>query len=613
MRARLIDLPFVLLALVLGLIAYWPALHGELVYDDILVYGENSMIADGDNLSQLFSPQYFSAAGESTYRPLLTLSYFCDYAIWGNAAFGPRLTNLLLHLLAATLVVATLRRVGYLGRAAAWCGGLLFLLHPLAVESVASVGNRDEALICCIYLLAVLLFQSQAHSPAARAAKYFGVVALFLAGLFVMEIIVTLPAALVLISLLDRRQERRAADAWQRALIDSMALWIVALIYLLGIRSMLTQDIGGDPLLDRGGSLGLLATMPGVFLSYVRMVFWPTGLAADYFRPILSLGDVRAWGPLLCWLALAAWTVRAVLRRDRRALVPALFAVTIAPVSQIVPFWVLMADRYLYLPMIPLIGLAVWLAQQLTALVSLPRARFRLRLALVVVALIALGSLTFVRAGLWGDNQKLWADTVSKQPQSAKARFNYAYGLRVQGKLDRASEQYLVALGLGGPDSNELAHLADTLSQLGEQQRAAQLIRDGLALWPANEKLRVMLALNLLNSGQIQQARLLLNPEARRPTRSVKLLEVLLLWAMLEREPEYLADYSRRLLELDPGNSMYHQVFGHLHQRAGQNAQAALDYFLAYRNAETDTVRQQACNRLMNLRSDRGTIHGCDP
>lgn len=91
------------------------------------------------------------------YRPISSLTYAVEYWVWGLTPFGYHLTNVFLHGFAATLTaVATIevtRRtdVGALA-------GVLFGLHPLAVELVPTAARRHDILATVFVLLGLWLF-----------------------------------------------------------------------------------------------------------------------------------------------------------------------------------------------------------------------------------------------------------------------------------------------------------------------------------------------------------------------------------------------------------------------------------------------------------------------
>ena len=92
------------------------------------------------------------------YRPIVSLSYAVDYAIWGTVPFGYHLTDLLLHAGATLLVFLLSREVAGGDLAVGGVAALLFGLHPLTVEVVPTPARRQDVLATVFVLLSLLLF-----------------------------------------------------------------------------------------------------------------------------------------------------------------------------------------------------------------------------------------------------------------------------------------------------------------------------------------------------------------------------------------------------------------------------------------------------------------------
>ena len=122
-----------------------------------------------------------SAFAESAlfYRPIASLSYAVDYAVWGTTPFGYHLTDLLLHAGATLLVFLLVREVAggaprfpavrsrrapaargtsFFPVAVGGVAALLFGLHPLTVEVVPTPARRQDVLATAFVLLSLLLF-----------------------------------------------------------------------------------------------------------------------------------------------------------------------------------------------------------------------------------------------------------------------------------------------------------------------------------------------------------------------------------------------------------------------------------------------------------------------
>ena len=97
------------------------------------------------------------------YRPLSTLSFALDYALWGLDPAGYHLTNLLLH--GGTAVLAAVALVAVTGRrGAGYLGGLLFAIHPLTAEVVPTAGRRQDVLMTFFLLGALVLLVRASRS-----------------------------------------------------------------------------------------------------------------------------------------------------------------------------------------------------------------------------------------------------------------------------------------------------------------------------------------------------------------------------------------------------------------------------------------------------------------
>jgi len=90
------------------------------------------------------------------YRPLATLVFAADYAIWGLNAAGFHLTNTLIHAGVVALAFGMLRALG-LSHIAAFCGAALLGFHPSMAAAVPVIARRYDALSAAGLFASVLL------------------------------------------------------------------------------------------------------------------------------------------------------------------------------------------------------------------------------------------------------------------------------------------------------------------------------------------------------------------------------------------------------------------------------------------------------------------------
>jgi hypothetical protein len=150
-------LPVVLLAV----LAHAETLGHWFVASDTLPLIATSRVTDPTALAGLFT-QPLMAGSDFTatalfYRPVASLSYAADYALWGLNPIGYHLTNLLLHVVAAALVAVCTVHITR-RRAVGTLAGVLFAVHPVTAEVVPVTARRQDTLLTIFVLLSLVLF-----------------------------------------------------------------------------------------------------------------------------------------------------------------------------------------------------------------------------------------------------------------------------------------------------------------------------------------------------------------------------------------------------------------------------------------------------------------------
>ncbi len=143
-----------LLLFVLALICFSNTLDAELLpsWDDNRYVTKNPLIRDlsPTGLWRMWSQFYFLH-----YIPVTLMSYALDYQLWKLNPLGYHLTNVLLHALNGVLVYRLCSRL-QAGWAVSAVAAVLFIIHPVQVESVAWVSERKNLLSLTFFLLAFL-------------------------------------------------------------------------------------------------------------------------------------------------------------------------------------------------------------------------------------------------------------------------------------------------------------------------------------------------------------------------------------------------------------------------------------------------------------------------
>lgn len=462
-------------------VCYANSLTNEFVFDD------HSLVFQGraDDAADLWR------IATSSYRPLRTLSYAFDFAIWGDKPFGFHLTNLLIHA-ANTILVFVLLRQFALRNATAFLAAVIFAVHPIQTDAVTYISGRRDVLFTLFYLLA---FAAYLKFQKSRAPAYL-LAFLVSWGLSLMskEMAASLPLVIFLWNFCDLHQPedgdarlKRFGITVKKTLARDKWLYLALAVaaagyawYMIFIR-LSSGRVSGERISFWGGSLfATVLTSLRIHAWYVKQLFLPTPIAQylGAFEPSTTLADGRVW--LAAVVVCAILTAGVLALRRNRLLAFGIFSffAFLAPVSQLIPHHELLADHYLYLPMMSFALVISLLAQQVIA--AYPGAQ-KVSYAVLAIALLTLAGLTIQRNREWKNDLTLWQATYQSVPESPRAAYNLG-GLLQRSNPERA-EQLIKQSVTADPDF-EFGYL--TLARLYLNQKrlaeAEETARQGLAL-----------------------------------------------------------------------------------------------------------------------------------
>lgn len=560
-----LDAIAILVLLAAGLAAYRPVLgYPFLNWDDPDYVSENPWIrslAPGD-IARLFSPSLIVLAN---WAPATLLSYALDHALAGLDPRAYHRTNLLLHLASGVLVYFILRGV-LSRRSAAWAGALLFLLHPLQVESVAWVAERKNVLALALALAAFLLARDTRGTHAAR--RHAAALLLFAAALMAKATIVVIPLFLVAAwMLLDGESAGRAI----RRAAPYLALSVAA-----GLATLAAQGGAGGIKAYYGGSIALnAATAVRAFWLGVRLFIDPRRLSAVYDPPVArSLLEPTVLLSALALAAVIGLVLRARSRAPRAAFFAAWYVIGLLPVANLVPLPHLLADRFLYVSSVGAMGLA---ALGLTALARRFVPPARSSLAIVATgALLGTGLFAATRARLpvWSDSELLWRDTIRHAPDAAVAHGNLGEVLAARGADEEALAHYRRALELRPDYLEARVNMANALARLGRTAAAESLYATALSRAPANAQTYVNLGIVRRQQGNLEGARTAFEAALEVNPRHAGALNQLAAIAAERGDQEESLAYLDRAIAVDPANAEAYSNRALVLGRLGRPAEA---------------------------------------
>ena len=558
---------------------YWQALgHNFLIYWDDNGYVTRNMTilrVTWENITTAFTSFYLG-----NYAPVQILSYMIDYSIFGMRPAGFIFMNILIHTINGMLFYYLLIRLSW-RRLTACAAALIFLIHPVQVESVVWISQRKNVLSMLFFLLSLIWYiLYRERSGKRQVLLYVSSLITFILALLTKSVSVILP--LVFIALDFCMAPKGDQKNLKKLLIEKMPFIAIAIVFsLLTIYSQSMTEGGGRASYLSGTPFNTLFTMLPVFLQYLKLVFWPADLSAVYAPAIKSGIDIEVARAALLLLLITALGFFLYLRKRDLLFWFVLFFMGLLPVSHIVPIVTLMNDRYLYFPML---GAAAFIANSASLAINKAQQINPLfRTMVSIFFLLLLGRylmVTYDRIPVWKDENALWADAVRKVPDSPKAHFSYAHILEFQGKLDEAEKQYELGLSLF-PVPFERYALARLHEKNGRLDKAKEEYQRFLLQSPGFLDARNNLALIFFNEGMLDQA--------------IEQYEI-----ALQYDPAWARGYNNlaviyarsgsmdnaikninRAVSLDPGNAEFHFNLGNVLLEKGLQEKALREFEIA--------------------------------
>jgi Flp pilus assembly protein TadD len=441
---------------IITIVAYLPILHAGYIWDDNKHITANLLLRNVAGLHKMWRdrlalPQYY---------PLTHTFFWIEYHLWGARPLGYHAVNLRLHAANAIFVWMILRQLGVRG---ALLAAILFAVHPVNVETVGWISERKNTLSGFFYLLCFLAYlQFDRQSSNNRPLWYALSLLLFVSSLLCKSVTCTLPAAVLLI-LWWRNRRLRLGD-----LIATLPFFVIGA--LLGLH---TAYLERTHLAASGPEWRFASTWPGEVVArfliagrdvwfYLTKLLIPYPLMFEYPRWHINIGTPWQYAfPASLLLMLIAL----LLLRNRighgpitcilffvGTLFPALGFANLYPMR-----FSFVADHFQYLASIgPLTLIAAGITKRSTRMTGdiVP--------AEIIVA--GLMFLTFVRTFAFQSEGKLYADSLSKNPNGWMSQTNFGAILGSEGDLNEAAKHLMLALQIH--PNNAVA--ADKLGMIAE-------------------------------------------------------------------------------------------------------------------------------------------------
>lgn len=488
-----------LLFLMLAFAVYGGILGHEFIFNwDDKAYVTGNEAVRGFTLAHLKSA--FSSFYVGNYAPLHIISYMLDYTFWGMDPHGYLLANVLIHAINAFLAFRLFLLLD--GRLlVALTAAVLFLVHPVQVESVAWVSERKTLLAMLFFLLALHAYSLYCSEVQRKRRRWYLLSLLsFCAALLSKAVVVIFPLLIISFDWYCGGLERIRKGFADKIPFIILSAGLTA-VTLFSQRSgkMLVSYVDGNPLNNA-------MTMMPVFARYLGMLFWPTRLAPIYSPPVKTSVDLEVLLSLLLVGAVLILSYYLFSRRRLAGFAIALFLLGLLPIAHIFPLPTLMQDRYLYFP---LLGFSLLIATITadTAETFAGKRRLNWGIACLLILALPLAITAQRQTRVWRNALTLWTHTAQSVPQSNQALLMLAITRHDQQDLAGAEEAYLRVLSISPRDLKGLNGLGVLYGERGMLDKSLRYLRQAVEVAPGDTDVLVNFGYAAFLKGDLEECR----------------------------------------------------------------------------------------------------------
>ena len=460
MSRRLID---PLMIVIIGLALYFNSFTYPFVWDDEEQIIANQSITSLGNIPQFFFGSTFNSGGRDGltglyYKPLLTTSYALLYSLFRINPVGYHVFQVLLHIVNALLLFFFLR-VFWKDQWRRFLISLIFLIHPVQIESVVYIAGLQEPLFMFFGLLTLNLYSCKKPNLLFLAAP------LLLLSLLSKETGIVFILLVPLYSYLITHKNR---------LLSTFSSLIALLTYLFlrfGMAKMQISEHNLTPI-NRLSLLERLPNIPKIIVHYLEHFFLPHNLSISEHWVINSLSWGEFWFPLIiclflaCGVFLLVWWQEKHLSRNLFFLT--WFILALGLHLHLIPLDFTVSDRWFYLP---IVGLSAFLVSLLPA-----QEKFELKNKHIVLFLYLIFLLVsaLIRIEKWQSGLSLYQNDIAISPNSFDLTNNLGVELFRHGQIKQAQEYFLLSTKLAPYWWTNFNNLGVTLEAAGDATGAAE-------------------------------------------------------------------------------------------------------------------------------------------
>ncbi|MBI4547681.1 MAG: tetratricopeptide repeat protein [Ignavibacteriae bacterium] len=458
--------PYVFIAFV-GTLVYGQTLFFDFSYydDDFIILKNFDFLRELSNVTKAFQQPYF----DYYYRPVVQVSFILDAQIGKLSPLVYHASNICFHLITSCFVFVFLSKL-FLNHSFALIAALLYVVHPLAVQTVAWIPGRNDSLVT-MFVLASCIFLMKYYEVRSNGILILHGV-LFMLALFSKETALMLPIVCLMYVLLIRGESITA-----QANLPLVICWGCVLFFYFMIKSFFVAGLKDS---GQAMSMSVVAENVPALVELLGKSIIPVHLSA--YATLTTISTVIGVVVILLFMVFIKMTNRE--RRQYIAFGLSWFFIFMMP-SLLVAIENV-RHRFDYLEnraYLPLVGIMIALSGFFLSR-SEPRMKKVRGIGWIIIILFSW--MTIVHSKNFSNAVSLWSHVIETSPRSAEAHYYLGTLYEDSGNLDRAAACYLNAAQLDSTNTRYYNNLGVVYAQRGFFREANEVLTKAITREPRN-------------------------------------------------------------------------------------------------------------------------------
>jgi len=401
-------------------------LFNEYTIDDGVMMTENTLVQKGiKGIPKILTSELMSGfsrtetvLSELRYRPFSLVVFALEYQFFGANPMISHLINILFFTLLIALLYKLLQTYVFRERDKnlAFITCLIFAVHPIHTEVIASVKSRDELITFLLLLVSLMTFFK--HIEKKRVWLLFISLFCFFLALLTRESAVTFIGVVPLMIYFFFNQSLKNSISFCLPFFIVFLGYMALRFSIIGFQKPVAITVLNSPFLYATTSQAF-ATKVFILIKYLCLLVFPYPLSWDYgFNqiPYIEVFSIQFISSLLMLLGLISYAIYAFKKKSIYSFSILYFMITISLVANfVVDIGTPLSERLLFQPSLAfcIVVAAVYIKIE---------KRSKVLIKIFFVAILLLFSLkTYLRNAEWKSNETLIFADVNSVPNSIRA------------------------------------------------------------------------------------------------------------------------------------------------------------------------------------------------